>query len=188
MTSVIMDMEKSMVSPVFFQRLALKRKQREAALNVAPTGGKLRNAKDQVRRSAQGLLGRFKGRKSTTDNGQSQPPSQGGRRRVAPAPRGPPNDDEEPDDEGEETARSSRGPAKPSFAQKNRLPASGDAPFQPGPARNLRFVSHIKTWGARFAGGCNRWSGSEIFHVFPTRLSAEIDSTCVQLSRHCFLG
>lgn len=172
MTSVIMDMEKAMVSPVFFQRLAMKRKQREAALNVGRTGGKLRNAKDQVRRSAQGLLGRFKGRKSTNDNGQSQPPSQGGRRRVAPAPHGPPHDDEEPDDEAEETARSSRGPAKPSFAQKNRPSASGDAPFQPGPARNLRFVSHIKTWGAHSARQCSRCSGREMLHMFPTCLSA----------------
>lgn len=151
MTTVIMDMEKAMISPVFFQRLALKRKQRELALNAAPAGGKLRNARDKVRSSAQGFLGRFKGRKSTTDNGQAQPTAQGGgRRRIAPGAlrsRATQNDDEEPDDEAEDTAGRSRGPVKPSFAQKARPSASGDAVFQPTQARSLRFVIHIKTWG-----------------------------------------
>lgn len=155
MSTVIMDMEKAMVSPVFFQRLALKRKQREVALNAAPTG-KFRGAAARVRSSGAGLLARLKGRKSATENGdESVPPSQGGGRRLAPGGlrrRGTQQQEEE-DEHGnnaDEGGSSARGPSRPSFAHNARssAPGSAGAVFQPGPARNLRFVSHIKSWGA----------------------------------------
>eukprot|EP00892_Ulva_mutabilis_P006763 jgi/Ulvmu1/4459/UM002_0184.1 len=154
MTCVIMDMEKAMVSPVFFQRLALKRKQRDLAMNAAPTG-KFRGAADRVMSSGAGLLARLKGKKGATKNGESEPPAQGGGRRLAPGMlrrRGTHQEDggdeEEQGDDAEEGESSARGTSRPSFAQNARSSAPGGsgAAFQPGPARNLRFVSHIKSW------------------------------------------
>ena len=126
----IMAMEKTIVSPVFFQRLALKRRQRELSGfdTYQPTG--VRGVAQSVRASGAGLLARLRGKKS--DGGGSA----SGRR--------PPGSNTGTDDDTQ-----SRSSAGPSFAGRRRPPnaPSRDMNFTPGPARNLRFVRHIKSWG-----------------------------------------
>lgn len=124
----IMAMEKTIVSPVFFQRLALKRRQREllGGFNEEQLTG-VRGAAERVRASGAGLLARLRGQKADGGSGRKAPNSSAGGE----------DDSDQPRSSG------------PSFANRRRTApsASSIANFTPGPARNLRFVKHIKAWG-----------------------------------------
>lgn len=127
----IMAMEKTIVSPVFFQRLALKRRQRELfGMNTEQRTG-MRGTADRVRASGAGLLARLRGKKAEGGSGRRAPNSSAGG-----------------DDDTDQPRPRSSGP---SFANRRRAPnastSSSGANFTPGPARNLRFVKHIKNWG-----------------------------------------
>lgn len=127
----IMAMEKTIVSPVFFQRLALKRRQRELFGHKSEQLTGVRGAAERVRASGAGLLARLRGKKTDegSTSGRKAPNSKGG---------------------GDDDAAQPRS-SGPSFAIRRKAPnasSSGGTNFTPGPARNLRFVKHIKAWGA----------------------------------------
>lgn len=125
----IMAMEKTIVSPVFFQRLALKRRQRELGGFDTEQQKGIKGMANQVRASGAGLLARLRGKKSEGGGSAS------GRRAPSSSVGG--------DDDAQ--SRSSA----PSFAGRRRAPnaPTRDVNFTPAPARNLRFVRHIKSWG-----------------------------------------
>jgi hypothetical protein len=115
----IMAMEKTIVSPVFFQRLALKRRQRELHGYGTEQLTGVRGAAERVRASGVGLLARLRGKKADNDSASGRT------------------------DEVQARANG------PSFSNRRRAPNAPAAivTFTPGPARNLRFVKHIKAWG-----------------------------------------
>jgi hypothetical protein len=139
MVDIVTEMEKSMVSPVFFQRLAIKRKQYEDRSLESNVRGSFRGAAARVRASGAGILSRLgMGRRQKSADGDLA-----GRRRTTTSGRGSVSDVEE-----REPRRSGMGA---SFAQGQRsAPGSvGHGAFRPGPARNLRFVRQVGNWGAQ---------------------------------------
>lgn len=146
MAKVVMEMEKMHVSSVFFQRVALKRKQRSAYVEPE-VGGRLTSAARSLRSSGQGFISKVF-RRGSKSGEESEPAAPAGRR-PPPRRRGQPAAEEAPAAKPK-AAPKAKAPSGPSFAKPGGAPAGGRAPrvFTPPAAKNVAFVQHIPKWGA----------------------------------------
>jgi hypothetical protein len=161
MATMLMEMEKVHVSSVFFQRLALKRKER-GVVELEPSGGRFLSAARSMRASGAGFMSKVGGVFRKGKKGEPEPDSGLGSMGAGrPRPRPPSRRRSTADDDGgaveraprRERASSDRAPKGASFAQKSQG-SSSSAPynsagiFQPKQATNVSFVQHIPSWGA----------------------------------------
>ena len=164
MAGMLMEMEQLTVSAVFFQRLALKRRQRGL---TAPTGEattRFGRAAASLRSSGKGFMqkvgGVFRRSKGGGADEEDAPPAR--RRPAPPRRRGPAAiaEEDEDGDDASERASSSRGGGKPraseaSFAKKKaaaprRAGGAGGGAYSPHAAKSVAFVQHLPKWGASF--------------------------------------
>jgi hypothetical protein len=152
MVEMLMEMEKLTVSAVFFQRLAVKRKQR--GLVVAPEpSGRFARATKSMRESGVGIMSKLFSRKE-----QKSAPGDaevaGRRRRLKPPRRGGIDEDPDEKEEAEEPVSSRPSNAEASFSRKSapqastRGSTSGGEAYVPHAAKSIAFVQHLGKWGA----------------------------------------
>jgi hypothetical protein len=152
MAEMLMEMEKFTVSAIFFQRLAVKRRQR--GLMVAPeASSRFSRATRNMRASGAGLMSKIFSRKG----GKSAPGDAevaGRRRRPMPPRRSGAQDspDGKDEDEVEETSSRRRTNSEASFARKTTPQAStrssSAGAYVPHAAKSIAFVQHLGKWGA----------------------------------------
>ena len=172
MATMLMEMEKAHVSSVFFQRLAIKRKQR-GAVEIEPSRGKFASAARSMRASGAGFMSKVGGVFSRKKKGAEEPQAadgglgsvSSGRQRPRPPPQRRSTADDETGGGGGARERRERpssnrgGPEGASFARQSR--DSVDASqrsgtfrsgiYQPKQAANVAFVQHIPKWGVHLA-------------------------------------